>query len=229
MGPHGRPGTRPTSSSSACAASRSSAARWTGAWASPPSPRATREAGARVAGLKVTESVCPYCAVGCGAARLHARRRARRHRGQPALADQPGHAVPEGLRAPPARPAARPPDEGQVPPPGRHGVGGARPRDGDGHDRRAVDRRPRGRLAGHRPQGHRVNRTLGFAHLGGATLDNEENYLLKKLYTGDWARSRSRTRPAYDTPPRCPVWATSFGRGGATTYQQDIANTPTAS
>ncbi|MBV8981040.1 MAG: dehydrogenase [Acidimicrobiia bacterium] len=26
-------------------------------------------------------------------------------------------------------------------------------------------------------------RTLGFAHLGGATLDNEENYLLKKLYT----------------------------------------------
>jgi formate dehydrogenase major subunit len=32
-------------------------------------------------------------------------------------------------------------------------------------------------------QGRRVRRTLGFAHLGGATLDNEENYLLKKLYT----------------------------------------------
>jgi len=30
---------------------------------------------------------------------------------------------------------------------------------------------------------HRHRRTLGFAHLGGATLDNEENYLLKKLYT----------------------------------------------
>jgi formate dehydrogenase major subunit len=28
-----------------------------------------------------------------------------------------------------------------------------------------------------------VRRTLGIAHLGGATLDNEENYLLKKLYT----------------------------------------------
>jgi formate dehydrogenase major subunit len=27
---------------------------------------ATASAGARVAGLKVTESVCPYCAVGCG-------------------------------------------------------------------------------------------------------------------------------------------------------------------
>ncbi len=31
--------------------------------------------------------------------------------------------------------------------------------------------------------GNPLNRTLGFAHLGGATLDNEENYLLKKSYT----------------------------------------------
>ena len=31
--------------------------------------------------------------------------------------------------------------------------------------------------------GRRVARTLAIAHLGGATLDNEENYLLKKLYT----------------------------------------------
>jgi hypothetical protein len=28
--------------------------------------KTTREAGARIAGLKVTESVCPFCAVGCG-------------------------------------------------------------------------------------------------------------------------------------------------------------------
>jgi formate dehydrogenase major subunit len=31
--------------------------------------------------------------------------------------------------------------------------------------------------------GRRVNRTLGMASLGGATLDNEENYLIKKLFT----------------------------------------------
>jgi formate dehydrogenase major subunit len=31
--------------------------------------------------------------------------------------------------------------------------------------------------------GHKVRRTLGLAHLGGATLDNEENYLIKKLFT----------------------------------------------
>ncbi len=30
--------------------------------------------------------------------------------------------------------------------------------------------------------GHLLRRTLGIAHLGGATLDNEENYLIKKLF-----------------------------------------------
>ena len=29
----------------------------------------------------------------------------------------------------------------------------------------------------------KLRRTQGIAHLGGATLDNEENYLMKKLYT----------------------------------------------
>jgi formate dehydrogenase major subunit len=28
-----------------------------------------------------------------------------------------------------------------------------------------------------------VRRTMGVASLGGATLDNEENYLIKKLFT----------------------------------------------
>ena len=32
-------------------------------------------------------------------------------------------------------------------------------------------------------EGKRMRRTLGIASLGGATLDNEENYLMKKLYT----------------------------------------------
>jgi formate dehydrogenase major subunit len=32
-------------------------------------------------------------------------------------------------------------------------------------------------------KGQRVRRTLGLASLGGATLDNEENYLIKKLFT----------------------------------------------
>ena len=32
-------------------------------------------------------------------------------------------------------------------------------------------------------EGARLARTLGFAHLGGATLDNEENYLIKKFFS----------------------------------------------
>ena len=31
--------------------------------------------------------------------------------------------------------------------------------------------------------GMRTRRTMGIASLGGATLDNEENYLIKKLFT----------------------------------------------
>jgi formate dehydrogenase major subunit len=32
-------------------------------------------------------------------------------------------------------------------------------------------------------EGRRLRRTMGLASLGGATLDNEENYLIKKLFT----------------------------------------------
>jgi formate dehydrogenase major subunit len=32
-------------------------------------------------------------------------------------------------------------------------------------------------------EGHPLRRTMSIAHLGGATLDNEENYLIKKLFT----------------------------------------------
>jgi formate dehydrogenase major subunit len=35
----------------------------------------------------------------------------------------------------------------------------------------------------HDGEGNRTRRTLGLANLGGATLDNEENYLIKKLMT----------------------------------------------
>ena len=35
-----------------------------------------------------------------------------------------------------------------------------------------------------RPDGRIVNQTLGMATLGGATMDNEENYLIKKLFGG---------------------------------------------
>ena len=39
------------------------------------------------------------------------------------------------------------------------------------------------RLAGRTQTATGSTARCGFAHLGGATLDNEENYLIKKLFT----------------------------------------------
>jgi len=39
-------------------------------------------------------------------------------------------------------------------------------------------------FVGDTPDGTRLNHTMAIASLGGATLDNEENYLIKKLFTG---------------------------------------------
>jgi formate dehydrogenase major subunit len=47
---------------------------------------------------------------------------------------------------------------------------------------RVLDARERG-WQEHDEQGNRLRRTTGLASLGGATLDNEENYLIKKLFT----------------------------------------------
>ncbi len=38
--------------------------------------------------------------------------------------------------------------------------------------------------------GERLMQCAGIAHLGGATLDNEENYLIKKLFTGGLGMTR---------------------------------------
>jgi formate dehydrogenase major subunit len=43
---------------------------------------------------------------------------------------------------------------------------------------------------------HDVNHTMAMASLGGATLDNEENYLIKKLFAGGlgmvWIENQAR-------------------------------------
>ncbi len=46
------------------------------------------------------------------------------------------------------------------------------------------------------PDGETANHTMGIAELGGATLDNEENYLIKKLFGGGlgmvWIENQAR-------------------------------------
>ncbi len=71
--------------------------------------------------------------------------------------------------------------------------------------------------------GCRTRRTLGLASLGGATLDNEENYLIKKLFTAlGVVQIENQARVCHSST--VSALGTSFGRGGSTTYLQDLQN-----
>jgi formate dehydrogenase major subunit len=72
-------------------------------------------------------------------------------------------------------------------------------------------------------EGQRVRRTLGIASLGGATLDNEENYLIKKLFTSlGIVQVENQARVCHSST--VAALGTSFGRGGATMFMQDLQN-----
>ena len=72
-------------------------------------------------------------------------------------------------------------------------------------------------------QGRKTRRTMGLASLGGATLDNEENYLIKKLLTSlGVVQVENQARVCHSST--VAALGTSFGRGGSTTYLQDLAN-----
>jgi formate dehydrogenase major subunit len=71
--------------------------------------------------------------------------------------------------------------------------------------------------------GCRTRRTMGIASLGGATLDNEENYLIKKLFTAlGVVQIENQARVCHSST--VAALGTSFGRGGSTTYLQDLQN-----
>ena len=66
-----------------------------------------------------------------------------------------------------------------------------------------------------------VRRTMGIASLGGATLDNEENYLIKKLFTAlGVVQVENQARVCHSST--VVALGSSFGRGGSTTCLQDL-------
>jgi formate dehydrogenase major subunit len=72
-------------------------------------------------------------------------------------------------------------------------------------------------------EGKRTRRSLGIASLGGATLDNEENYLIKKLWTAlGVVQVENQARVCHSST--VVGLGTSFGRGGATTFPGDLQN-----
>jgi formate dehydrogenase major subunit len=74
------------------------------------------------------------------------------------------------------------------------------------------------------PSGKTVNHTLGIGSLGGATLDIEENYLIKKLLCGGlgmvWIENQARVCHSASVPSL----GSTFGRGAATMPQWSLAH-----
>jgi formate dehydrogenase major subunit len=145
--------------------------------------RKTKKAGARIAGLKATESVCPYCAVGCGQVVYTRDGTVVDIEGNPKSPVNQGTLCPKGSAS-----------RQLVQQPGRVlKVKYRRPYGTEWEEiplERAMDMISERVIAAREDgwqdvndEGRRVDRTLGFAHLGGATLDNEENYLIKKAFT----------------------------------------------
>ncbi len=143
----------------------------------------TKRAGARIAGLKVTESVCPYCAVGCGQLVYTRDGELVDIEGNPRSPINQGTLCPKGQAS-----------RQLIQQPGRlTKVLYRRPHGTEWEElelEQAMDMIAERVIAARESgwedtdeRGRRVDRTLGFAHLGGATLDNEENYLIKKSFT----------------------------------------------
>ena len=144
---------------------------------------ATRSLRKKNEGASVARSVCPYCAVGCGQLVYHRDGQVINIEGDPASPISRGHLCPKGsasyqlvthdgratkvkYRAPRSREWTELPlDEAM---------------------RMVADRvwDTRSRTFTESKDGKPVMQCTGMAHLGGATLDNEENYLIKKLFTG---------------------------------------------
>ena len=132
---------------------------------------------------RVVQSVCPYCAVGCGQRVYVQDERVTQIEGDPDSPISRGKLCPKGSAS---RQLVT----------GPHRVRKVRYRRPHGTEWEDLDLHTAMEMLADRvlaarddgwqelsEQGNPLKRTLGFAHLGGATLDNEENYLIKKLWT----------------------------------------------
>jgi formate dehydrogenase major subunit len=132
---------------------------------------------------RVVPSVCPYCAVGCGQKIYVRDERVVHIEGDPDSPISLGKLCPKGAAS-----------EQLVNNPGR--VTTVRYRRPGGTEWEDLDLPTAMEMIADRvletrrrtwqdtdSRGRPLRRTTGIAHLGGATLDNEENYLIKKLYT----------------------------------------------
>lgn len=142
----------------------------------------TRELRPKTDGAQVTPSICPYCGVGCGQLVYHKNGKLISIEGDPQSPISRGHLCPKGadtyeLHTHPGRlktvkyraPYSREWQEIEL----EKAMDMVADRMWDTRDRTFQETR----------DGNALMQTIAMAHLGGATLDNEENYLIKKLFT----------------------------------------------
>jgi formate dehydrogenase major subunit len=133
---------------------------------------------------RVVKSVCPYCAVGCGQLVYVKDGAVTQIEGDPASPISRGRLCPKGSAT-----------KSLVTNPGRELKVKYRRPYGNAREEIGLDKAMdmiADRVIETRRQtwqdtdddGNKLNRTMGIASLGGATLDNEENYLIKKLCMG---------------------------------------------
>jgi formate dehydrogenase major subunit len=132
---------------------------------------------------KVVDSICPFCAVGCGQRVFVRNGQITQIEGNPDSPISRGHLCPKGSAT-----------KALVTGPLREHTIKYRPpfatewqsleldRAMDMIADRIIDAR-RNSWQELDDKGHPLRRCMGIATLGGATLDNEENYLIKKLFT----------------------------------------------
>lgn len=131
----------------------------------------------------VVKSVCPYCAVGCGQLIYVKDRRITNIEGDPASPISEGCLCPKGAATfQLVTGSHRLKSVLYRPPHGTQWEEIPLERAMDMVAERVKEARD-GNWEDSREDGKPLNRTMSFAHLGGATLDNEENYLIKKLFT----------------------------------------------
>jgi formate dehydrogenase major subunit len=133
-------------------------------------------------GAKIARSVCPYCAVGCGQLVFHKDGKLVSIEGDPESPISRGRLCPKGAdsfellthskrltKVKYRRPYSREWEDLDL----------------DRAMEMIADRvwESRERTFVESKDGQSLMQTTAIAHLGGATLDNEENYLLKKLFT----------------------------------------------
>jgi formate dehydrogenase major subunit len=132
---------------------------------------------------RVIRSVCPYCAVGCGQRVYVKDEQVIQIEGDPDSPISRGRLCPKGAASKAL--VTSPLRETRVKYRRPHGSEWEELELEQAMDMiadRLLDTRQR-TWEDHDEEGKRTRRTLGFASLGGATLDNEENYLIKKLFT----------------------------------------------